>query len=337
VSKLRLRHVQAWVDKQGRVHQYFRKRGHPRVRLPGLPGSSEFMTAYQTALEGPQLVGAGRNKAGSLAQAVSLYFTSLEFRACADSTQTMRRSILERLREHHGDKAVAQMPQQFVTSSLSNMKPHAARNAFGALRALMQFAVKHGLCPNDPTQGIRLPRPKSDGFHCWTEEQIAAFEAHHPIGTMPRLAFALLLYTGQRRGDALRMGRQHISRDVLTVKQAKTGTSLQIPLHPDLKTVIDATPIRDLTFVVTERGEPFRSGANFSNFFRQWCDEAGLPKQCTAHGLRKAACRRLAEAGCSANEIAAISGHATLKEVERYTKAADQQRLARAAMARVGG
>jgi integrase len=335
VSTLRLRHVQAWVDKQGRVHQYFRKRGHPRVRLPGLPGSPEFMRAYEQAMSAPQAVGTQRNKPGSLSAAVALYLSSNEFALLAQSTKVMRRNLLERLREHHGDKPVAQMPRQFVTNSLSNMKPHAARNAFGALRALLQFGVEHGLCPTDMTQGIKLPRPKSDGHHTWSEEEIAQFEAHWAVGTMPRLAFALLLYTGQRRSDVLKMGRQHVRDGMIAVKQQKTGTPLAIPVHPDLQAAIDATPSGNLTLVVTERCEAFRSGANFSNFFRQWCDEAGLPKRCSAHGLRKACCRRLAEVGCSANEIAAISGHLTLKEVERYTRAADQLRLARNAMARV--
>jgi integrase len=63
---------------------------------------------------------------------------------------------------------------------------------------------------------------------------------------------------------------------------------------------------------------------------------AGLPERCVAHGLRKAAARRLAEAGCSANEIAAVTGHASLEEVTRYTKAADQKRLARSAIRRLG-
>ena len=81
------------------------------------------------------------------------------------------------------------------------------------------------------------------------------------------------------------------------------------------------------------RGGRQYSGNALSRRFREWCDAAGLP-HCSAHGLRKAAARRLAEAGCSANEIAAITGHATLREVERYTKAADQARMARNAMAR---
>jgi integrase len=144
-----------------------------------------------------------------------------------------------------------------------------------------------------------------------------------------------LLYTAQRRGDVIRMGRQHVREDVLHVRQEKTGAMLAIPLHGELRAIIEATPGEHLTFLTTKSGKAY--GANdFSEQFRSWCNAAGLPQRCSAHGLRKAACRRLAEAGCSANEIAAISGHATLREVERYTRAADQERMARNAMARAG-
>jgi integrase len=305
------------------------------VRLSGLPGSAEFNRAYEAALDGPPLaVGAGRNKAGSTSAAIAAYYISLDFRSLAAGTQAARRSILERcFRAPHGDKPLALLPQKFIAHVLSTMKPHAAHNWLKAIRALLQFAVAQGFCPADVTQGLKLPSVKSDGFYTLSESDIAAFEAHHAIGTKPRLAFALLLYTAQRRGDVLRMGRQHIRDGVLTVRQDKTGTVLAIPVHTDLQAILDATPSEHLTFLTTDRGEPY-GGPNFSNRFREWCDAAGLPKQCSAHGLRKAACRRLAEAGCSANEIAAISGHASLREVERYTRAVDQARMARNAMAR---
>ncbi len=120
---------------------------------------------------------------------------------------------------------------------------------------------------------------------------------------------------------------------IVSVRQQKTGATLSIPVHPALREILGATPAEHLTFLVTRSGKPY-SPSDFSEWFRAQCDAAELPKACSAHGLRKAACRRLAEAGCSANEIAAISGHATLREIERYTKAADQGRMARNAMAR---
>jgi integrase len=146
-----------------------------------------------------------------------------------------------------------------------------------------------------------------------------------------------LLYTAQRRSDVVRMGRQHVRETpegpALYVKQRKTGVELLIPIRPELRAVLAATPSEHLTFLVTATGKPYGDN-HFSESFREWCDAAGLPKHCSAYGLRKAACRRLAEAGCSANEIMAISGHATMKELVRYTKAADQARLARNAMAK---
>jgi integrase/recombinase XerD len=128
--------------------------------------------------------------------------------------------------------------------------------------------------------------------------------------------------------------RQHVHDGVLTVDQGKTegqeASHLEIPLHPKLREIIDATPSGHLNFLVTSFGKPY-GAAGFSNWFRELCDSAGCP-DVSAHGLRKATARRLAEIGCSTHEIAAITGHASLSEVQRYTRAADRKRLAQAAM-----
>lgn len=145
---------------------------------------------------------------------------------------------------------------------------------------------------------------------------------------------SLLLYGGQRRSDTVGLGRQHVRDGALHLRQQKTGAALVIPIHPTLAAILAATPTNGLTFLTTSTGAPF-SPAGFGNLFREWCNEAGLPKHCSAHGLRKAACRRLAEAGCSEHQIAAISDHTSLAEVRRYTKAASQAKMARAAMATV--
>lgn len=212
--------------------------------------------------------------------------------------------------------------------------PAAARNFKKTLQALMRFAVAQGMREDNPVTGVSAPKIKSDGFQTWNEEHIAAFEARHSIGSRARLAFALLLYTAQRRGDVIRMGRQHVRAGLLSVRQNKTGTALQIPLHSELQSILDATPAEHLTFLVTSFGKPF-TAPGFGNLFRDWCNEAELPRGLSAHGLRKAACRRLAEAGCSANQIMSISGHRSMGEAEKYVRAADQVRLARSAMATV--
>ena len=293
------------------------------------------MAAYEAALTGPRTaIGAGRIKPGSVAAVVAEYFDSQQFFGSKKAgTQRMRRGILQRFRSAYGERPFALLPPEWIEALLDAKPPHAARSWLATLRSLCEFALKRGWLRTNPAANIKLRSVKSDGFHCWTDDEIAQFEAHHPIGSKPRLALALLLYTAQRRSDVVRMGRQHVRNGALMVKQEKTGKPLVIPVHPELRAILDATPSEHLTFLVTATGKPY--GANhFSETFREWCNAAGLPKHCSAHGLRKAACRRLAEAGASANEIASISGHANLNEVARYTAAADQARLAHNAMAK---
>lgn len=291
------------------------------------------MTSYQLALAGQPArieIGAGRTKPGTVNAAVVGYYTSLAFRSLAPGTQKMRRAILERFREAHGDKRIAMLPHEFIVRTIGKRSPFAARNWLKTLRGFLQFCVSEGFRDNDPTQGIKLPRIKSDGVHTWTEAEIAQFQERHALGTRARLALALLLYTAQRRGDVVRMGRQHVRDGMIAVRQQKTGATLQVPIHSELRKALDIMPSEHLTFLVTQNGKPF-SAAGFGNWFREQCNDAELPARCSAHGLRKAACRRLAEAGCTAHQIAAISGHAGLREVERYTKAVDQAQLARQA------
>lgn len=141
---------------------------------------------------------------------------------------------------------------------------------------------------------------------------------------------ALMLYTGQRLSDAVTMGWQHVKSNRIAVRQHKTGAMVDIPIHPELRRVLEGTPRHNLTFLMTEYGKPF-GDKGFGNWMRDRCDQAGLP-QCTSHGLRKAMARRLAEAGCSVNEIMAVTGHSTEGEVIRYTKEARKSLLADNAM-----
>jgi integrase len=336
---IRLKYVNQWVDKRNggaKARYYFRRPGFAHIPLPGLPGSPEFMEAYQAALAGQALprpmIGASRTQPSTIAALVVSYFSSAQFLSLKPATQQTYRLILEKFRVAHGDKPVALLTRQHITALLGQRAstPAAANHWLRLVKALMAYAVEEGWRQDDPARGIRRVRHQSDGYHTWTEEEIATFEAHHPIGSKPRLALALLLYTAQRRSDVVRMGRQHIRGDKVHVRQVKTGTALAIPLHPALAAIIGATPTEHLTFLVTSFGKSF-TAAGFGNWFRDRCNEAGLG-HCSSHGLRKAACRRLAEAGCSANVIASFRGHRTLSEVSRYTKAADQERMARDGM-----
>lgn len=138
---------------------------------------------------------------------------------------------------------------------------------------------------------------------------------------------AVLLYTGQRRSDAVKMGLQHVRDGRISVTQEKTGARLQIPIHARLQAEIDLMPAGQLMFITGVNGKPMVS-ESFGNAFGEWCEAAGLPNDSSPHGVRKAAGRRLAEANCTAKQIMAILGHQSLAEAERYTRDADQIGLA---------
>src|SRR5215472_6711463 len=128
---------------------------------------------------------------------------------------------------------------------------------------MMQHCIAEGMCTDDPTHGIRGAKIKSDGYRTWSEADIEAFEARHSVGSRARLALALLLYTAQRRSDVVRMGRQHVRDGAMSVHQQKTGRSLEIPIHPALQAILEATPSNHLTFLTTQAGKPF-SPAGFA-------------------------------------------------------------------------
>ena len=329
-------YVNGFIDRYGKARWYFRRAGFKRVPLPGLPWSPEFMAAYEQALAGqPLQIGGARTNPGTVRALAVSYFHSSDFRSLKLSSQAIYRGVIDRFCIQYGDNRVAGLKREHVVKLMAarTEKPVAANNLRKMLRAMMKHAVEIGLRADDPTRDVRAIRVKSDGFHSWNDDEIAQFEKRHPSGTPARLALALLLYTGQRRSDVVRMGPQHIRNGLLGVRQQKTGFELAIPVHSALAAVIAETPTYHLTFLTNQFGRPFTAGY-FGQWFREQCDMAGL-RHCSAHGLRKAAARRLAEAGCTAHEIAAITGHASLKEVARYTEAADRKRLAVSAMAKV--
>jgi integrase len=335
--------VQSFLDRHGKSRFYFRRPGFKSVALPGLPWSPEFMAAYEKAIAGQATpIGADRVKSGTIRALAVSYYGSIAFRLMKLTTQSVYRNIIEKFcREtgkdgrQNGDKSAATLQREHIVKLMASRaeQPDSANGLRKILRAMMKHAVEIGLRDNDPTRDVRSVRVKSEGFHSWTDDEISQFEARHQVGSRPRLALALLLYTGQRRSDVVRMGKQHVRDGTLRVRQVKTGAELMIPVHSTLTVIIAESAAGNLTFLTTQFGKPF-TAAGFGNWFRDRCNEAGLP-HCTAHGLRKAAARRLAEAGCTEHEIAAITGHASLREIVRYTKAADQRRLARAAMDKV--
>ena len=342
MASLHLKYVEEFIDRHGKPHRYFRRAGK-RVRLPGRPGSAEFMAAYQATLDGIPVskveTVAPRTAPGTVHWLVSTYLSSATFNALAPETRRTRANILENFRKADGDKrifvTVNGEPKMVLTRQLlqpiinkKSITPFAQRNLLNTLRAMFKWAVSEGKLPDDPTQGVTRQRLKNttEGYRTWTDAEIDQFIARHPIGTKAYLALRLLLDTGVRRGDVVDLGRQHIRHDLLPkqpngylcIVQSKTGTLVEVPVTDALQAAIDACPSNHLTFLVTNYGKPF-TDAGFTGWFRDRCNEAGLPNGLSAHGLRKARARLIAEKNGSAHAVAAVTGHKTLSEVQRYT------------------
>ena len=323
------------TDRHGKRRVRFRKGGFTTY-LAGIPWSEEFMRQYAAAQDRLKAqagnIGAERTKPGSVNALCVSYYRSPEFRGLKTSTQVLRRNIIERFRSAHGNKPVAQLERKHIKDIIGAKAdtPEGANNLLKALRVLLNYAVSIDMVQVNPAASVRKYKARGEGFHTWTEAEVAQFEAHHPIGTRARLAIALPLYTAQRKGDVARMGWQHVRGDEIAVRQEKTDTPLLIPMHPELVLALKSVPRTNLTFLLNERGAPFSSGT-LGKWFRRQCDAAGLP-HCAMHGLRKAAATRMADAGCTTNQIRAVTGHRSLAQVEPYVRAADQRRLARQAL-----
>jgi integrase len=338
VATVRLKHVHRFRDRHGVTRHYLRMPGCKGVALPGAPGSPEFMAAYQRAIASAEKPAAGSGKTipGSLdALAVSLYAADL-FQSLAPATQATYRRLIESIRAEHGTKPVRLLHQAGVQKLMAEKqgKPAAANHRLRVLRLLMRHAIAIKLRTDDPTAGVERHRQATKGFQPWSEEAIAAYRAKHPTGTVARRALELLLNVGQRRGDTVRMGRQHIQGGAIHLRQEKTKQPISVPILPELAAELAHVPAGHLTFLALDDGRT-RSSRGFYNTFMDWCREAGVPAGMSPHGLRKACGRRLAEAGCSAHEIMAILGHKTLAQAQQYTADADRKRLAESAMAKV--
>ncbi len=332
------KYCQGFEDRHGQWRFYYRRAGFARVALPGLPWSPEFMAAYDKAANGEKPeIGKALTAQGSISALVASFYKTSDFKGLSDSTKATYRGIIERFRADHGHRLVKEMQREHVARIVAKKAdtPAAANNMLRMVHLLMRHAVEIGWRRDDPTQGVRKVKNKTPGFTTWEEEHIDAFLAHHKPGTRAHLALMLLLYTGQRRSDVVRMGRQHVRKNILSITQQKTGQDVHIPLHDDLRAVLDALPLDNLSFLMTAQGRPF-TPPGFTNWFHDMVREAGLPDGLSPHGLRKATCRRLAEAGCTPHQIMAISGHKSLAEVTRYTVAAGRKDLAAQAMLALG-
>jgi integrase len=336
MTRIKLKHVHRYL-KGGRLYHYFR-RGNVNIRLPGAPGSKTFMDAYAAALDGPAApVGADKVIRGSMTALAADWYGSNGYTSLSASSQRTYRRLLEAFLADHGHRLVSQLEPQHLLRILAKMSatPAQANALRNVLRQLLQHGFDNGWRKDNPIRDVKRLKYAKKPFATWSEEDIGKYEARWPTGTRARLALALLLYTGQRRSDVIRMGPQHVRGAFIAVRQQKTGNQLEIPIHVDLRLELAEAPPGHLAFLMTELGKPFASGNAFYNWFMECAEKAGIAPGLSPHGLRKATCCRLAEAGCTPHEIAAVVGM-SLKMVEHYTKGVNQRRLADAAVVRLG-
>jgi integrase len=340
MTRLKLRYVNEYRDRHGKIRRYFRRKGRRSIPLPGLPGSIEFMAAYQAALGivSPPPPSPKHVIAGSLAAVAAGYFRSADFANLSPSSQRSYRVALKPILAAHGHRLVRELPKEaarHIIEDIGAARPGMANLTRSVLSKVIAYAIDTGVRADNPFAGLKPYRLGT--YHTWTDAEIAQFERRWPLGTRERLAFALLLYTGQRGGDVVKMLRSDIVDGRIRVAQdkARKGTinELMIPIHPALARALQAGPVVGMTHIITDaRGKPLRG---LTELIEAAVERAGLPARCVAHGLRKAALRRLAEHGSTTKEIAAVSGHRSLAEIERYTARADQAGLAQSAIAKL--
>jgi integrase len=240
----------------------------------------------------------------------------------------------------NGDTPFTKITRKVIVAGRDrrSKRPASARHFLDTMKGLFAWALDAEHVTVDPAIGIGAPKPKEGtGFKIWTEDEVARYEARWPIGTKERVWFDVLLYTGLRRGDAVRIGRQHLAMGPdgveATLKTEKSGHTVEvtIPILPVLMRTLEAGPIGELAFIVGKRGRPFVK-ESFGNEFKDACRAAGIDERGkAAHGMRKVAATRCAEAGATVHQMMALFGWLTEKEALHYTKTANRKRMAREA------
>ncbi len=332
MKKTTLPYIHEYTDRHGKVRRYVR-RPAGKVVLRNEPSSSEFLTEYQAALERLRPRPANVT-VGSWDALITTYLSSGKFKnKLKPASQAENRREAERIRKRWGQHPVARLESRHILEWQDELAaaPGKANNMLAAVKMLLTFGKPRGYRHNDPAAGIE--ELAIGELRSWTDSELEAFERTWSVGTRERLIYALALYTGQRRGDLLRMTRAHIDGDSIGVVQAKTGERLRIPMHPELKAALAAAPSNGLHLIQRLDGKPLKI-REAHDVFTAAMKKAEL-EGCVLHGLRKAAARRLADAGCSAHEIMAITGHRTLGMVQKYTRGASQTRLAKSAMVKL--
>lgn len=335
-------HLVREVTRHGTTVWYVRRGGKgtrgPRIRLREAFGTPEFMAAYQAVIAAqpaPVARGAKGPPVGTLAWLIARYRETVHWRNLSQATRRQRENIFLHAIESAGRQPIGRISQATIIAGRDRRAaktPAQARNFLDAMRGLFRWAQEAGHTASDPTAGVRNPKRKSGpGFRAWTEDDVMAYERRWPIGTRQRVWLDVLLYTGLRRGDAVRLGRQHVRGGVavLTTEKSQGEVTVTLPILQVLAQTLAAGPCGDLSFIAGEHGHPLTK-ESFGTLFPKACNAAGVKG--SAHGVRKNAATRAANKGATVAELEAIFGWRGGTMASLYTREADRRRLALGAM-----
>lgn len=321
------------TTRHGRPVYYYRSdRGRgDRVRLPDY-GAPEFDAAYLAALSGatPEATTRKPTDPRSLAWLIARYRETSAYRALSIATRKQRDNIFQNVIKKNGHVAFQAVTRKKIVEAREDRvaTPAQARNFLDAMRGLFAWALEAQHVAEDPTEGVKNPkRQKGDGFPAWNDADVERFEAHWREGSKERVWLHVLLYSGLRRGDAVTLGRQHVRDGVATLRTEKSQgtTEVHFRILPQLAATLAAGPTGDLAYICGADGTPLTK-ESFGNYFREACNAAGVKK--SAHGLRKLAATRAAEAGVTTAQLEALFGWSGGTMASHYTRSADRKRLA---------
>lgn len=329
----RLPYLRHERNRHGNRVWYFRRGNGPRIRIRGDWGSDEFLRSYNLALAGGVPARTTEGQKGTLGWLIASYRKAADWTTLAPTTRSQRNTLFA------GVLAASDVQLSAITRTKiiegrdrRSATPFLANNWLKAMRGLFRWAVEMDLVDTDPTIAVRALKTKTEGFHVWTEEEVRIYEDRWPIGTRERLALDLLLYTGLRRGDAVRLGREHVWGDVFRIRMEKTGGEIIAPVLLPLKHSLLASQEGERTFLCTLDGKPWNK-FSFGNWFKKACRAAGVPG--SAHGLRKAGATRAAENGATTAQLRAMFGWENDAMPAHYTRKADRARMASEAMSKL--
>lgn len=335
MTDIRLQYIHAFTDRHGRVRYYFRFKGK-RWPLPA-PGEPGFAAAYETLkaqTKDNAALAEVRFIPGSLGWAIEQWTISAKYRSRGDKTRSNDRRVLDELRRVYGGGLLSDLQGRHVRAIRNHMQQtfssSTADMAISLLSLVWQHAVEHleQDLDNNPTHGISRVHEAGEGHEPWPLELIELFAKDAPFAHV--LALHLLLYTGQRRSDVVKMKWSQFDGSVISVKQQKTGEPLVVPCHTVLRGTLSQTPRQSEYILTGERGRPLKAEA-LSAAFRRRLAKLGVTGY-SVHGLRKNAGVALADAGCDVRDIMAILGHRSVGMAMHYTKRADQRRRAHSAI-----